>query len=137
LGELSLRDAVELLRHRVGDELSTDDLERLATLGGRNPRRLLSLARDVLIDGASISQLAADAKRREAILEGLSDSAGRVAEYLQGAGPRSASDEELLAYFGWTRNRAVQVLNELEEAGVLTARTEKGGRRKLYELASA
>jgi DNA-binding PadR family transcriptional regulator len=28
-------------------------------------------------------------------------------------------------------------LNELEEAGVLTARTEKGGRRKLYELASA
>ena len=90
----------------------------------------------MVIGGTSISQLVDDAQRRGAILEGLSDAARRVAEYLQDAGPRSASDEELLAYFGWTRNRAVQVLNELEDAGVLTARVEKGGRRKMYELAS-
>jgi DNA-binding transcriptional ArsR family regulator len=136
LGELSVRDAVDLLRHRVGDELSIDDLERLASLGGRNPRRLLALAREVVIGGMSIPQLAADAQRRGAILAELSGSAQRVAEYLLDAGPRSASDAELLAHFGWTRNRAVQVLNELEEAGVLTARVEKGGRRKMYELAS-
>ena len=135
LGELSHRDAVELLRARVGDELGLDDLELLADLAGHNPRRLIALARETLVGGVPIAQLASDARKREERLKGLSAPARRVAEYLEDAGPRSASDEDLLAYFGWTRNRAVQVLNELEQAGVLISRVQKGGRRKMYELA--
>jgi hypothetical protein len=135
LGELSHGDAVELLRARVGDELGLDDLELLADLAGHNPRRLIALARETLVGGVPIAQLASDARKREERLKGLSAPARRVAEYLEDAGPRSASDEDLLAYFGWTRNRAVQVLNELEQAGVLISRVQKGGRRKMYELA--
>ena len=136
LGALSAPDAVALLRNRVGDELGLDELEQLAELGGGNPRRLIALARAALIDGVPVSRLATGARRREHSLDGLSDSARRVAAYLEDAGARSASDPDLLTYFGWTRNRAVQVLNELADAGVVTSSVEKGGRRKLYELAS-
>jgi hypothetical protein len=136
LGELEPADALALLRNRVGTELATAELEQLVELGGGNPRRLIALAREALIDGVPVSRLATGARRRENALDGLSDSARRVAAFLEDAGPRSASDSDLLTHFGWTRNRAVQVLNELADAGVVTSSIEKGGRRKLYELAS-
>lgn len=54
---------------------------------------------------------------------------------LESLGAASASDERLLRRLGWTRPRAVQVLRELEDAGLVTAsyaRGPGGGRQKVY-----
>jgi DNA-binding PadR family transcriptional regulator len=61
-----------------------------------------------------------------------------LAAELAALGGASASDERLLKRLGWTRGRAVQVLKQLEEKGIVTASmrpVEGGGRpRKVYEL---
>ena len=58
---------------------------------------------------------------------------------LEALGPVSASDKELLERLGWSRARATQVLNRLQEAGVVTASTQRdtgspGRPRKIYSL---
>src|SRR5437870_5093353 len=54
---------------------------------------------------------------------------------LESLGAASAADERLLRRLGWTRPRAVQVLRELEDRGLVTSSSVKGraGRpRKVY-----
>lgn len=54
---------------------------------------------------------------------------------LESLGANQRSDERLLSRLGWTRTRAVQVLRELEEHGMVTSSIVKaasGRPRKLY-----
>jgi predicted ArsR family transcriptional regulator len=58
---------------------------------------------------------------------------------LEVLGGASASDDRLLSRMGWTRARAVQVLGELEDAGLVTASSVKSGQgrpKKVYKVVS-
>ena len=39
-----------------------------------------------------------------------------------------------LTTLGWTRSRVTQLLKQLEDAGLVTSESEKGGRKKMYRL---
>src|SRR5712691_10564625 len=135
VGPLSDSDSLELLRKRL-DASATPDLQRIVGIAHGSPRRLLALARDLVINERTIDELLYGEQKRNAILDQLGDSATHLFAFLQEHGTVSASDEDLLTEMGWTRARATQVLNSLEEAGLVVGRREKGGRRKLYELAN-
>jgi hypothetical protein len=63
-----------------------------------------------------------------------------LAEIEQLARPVWASDEELLRRMGWTRNRAVQVLGQLEDEGFLRSYNDRGpsgGNVKMYSITEA
>jgi energy-coupling factor transporter ATP-binding protein EcfA2 len=103
-----------------------------------NPRRLLALAREALEGGADPSELVGALARRDAEVSKLGRPASMLMAELESLGPSSASDERLLSRLGWTRSRAVQVLRELEDKGLVTSSTVKGesGRpRKVYRPA--
>jgi energy-coupling factor transporter ATP-binding protein EcfA2 len=103
-----------------------------------NPRRLLALAREALEGGAQPPDLVRALNRRDAEVSKLGRAASMLMAELESLGPTSASDERLLSRLGWTRTRAVQVLRQLEERGLVTSSTAKGasGRpRKLYRPA--
>ncbi|HEV8565383.1 MAG TPA: AAA family ATPase [Actinomycetota bacterium] len=103
-----------------------------------NPRRLLALAREALEGGAQPPDLVRALNRRDAEVSKLGRAASMLMAELESLGPTSASDERLLSRLGWTRTRAVQVLRQLEEKGLVTSSTAKGesGRpRKLYRPA--
>jgi hypothetical protein len=138
LGSLSDDDAVALLRVRAeasGAVAPISDFARLVDLAGGSPRRLLALARDLVINQRSADEILNEDARRRAILDDLGDAATHLFGFLQEHGASSASDEDLLNEMGWTRARAAQVLNSLEEAGLVTGSREKGGRRRLFALA--
>lgn len=64
-----------------------------------------------------------------------------VAELRARGGAASASDEGVLDSLGWSRPRMVQVLRQLERAGLVESSTRNGagaGRpRKVYRLLAA
>ena len=100
-----------------------------ATLAPCTPRRALSVARDIFLSDDAMGA----SNRLEEIQElrsHLSESASRVLDGLMVHGPTHAGDEQLLAEIGVTRSRVVQLLAELESAGLATA--QRVGRRKLY-----
>lgn len=128
------RDAIEFLKRRF-PEMAAAKRRVLAAVGGGNPRRLVDLARQVLVDGKSVEELADIEERQARVVDDLGPSARLLLDGVRARGSVSASDQDLLQQLGWTRNRATQVLNELERAGLLTAAPEKGGRKKIYTVA--
>ncbi|NMM32412.1 MAG: ATP-binding protein [Phycicoccus sp.] len=135
VGELTRSAAMDLLARRLPDQ-SQDTLARFAGAATGNPRQLLELARDLTADGGSPDLVARYAAREAALAQ-----AGRPAHMLfvelTSIGPSSASDQALQQRMGWTRPRLVQVLGQLEKAGLVSAelvRPEGGqGRpRKVY-----
>jgi hypothetical protein len=137
LGDFSLHDAVEALRRRVGSELDDAVLTEIAKVAGGNPRALLTLARDVLVRPRDRDEVLGEHLRRQAAVAELGVPAARVVQYIENRGPVSASDREFLDQLGWTRNRATQVLNELERQGFLVSQVKKGGRKKVFALPPA
>jgi hypothetical protein len=135
VGPLSDSDSIELLRKRLASS-AVAGLERIVGIANGSPRRLLTLARDLVINERSMDEILYDEQKRNSILDDLGDSATLLFAFLQEHGAASASDEDLLTEMGWTRARATQVFNSLEEAGLVVGRRQKGGRRKLYELAN-
>lgn len=100
-----------------------------ATIAPCTPRRALSVARDIFLSDDAMGA----SNRLEEMQElrsHLSESASRVLDGLIVHGPAHAGDEKLLAEIGVTRSRVVQLLAELETAGLATA--QRVGRRKLY-----
>jgi NACHT domain len=130
--------SVEILRRRMGkapDHL----LEEAAEIGGGNPRRLLDVARQLGGDYSQWSAFSSAATDREKALAALGRSAHMLAVELDALGGASASDERLLSRMGWTRPRVVQVLAEMEKAGLVTASSEKNGQgrpRKVFKVVS-
>ncbi len=134
LRPLATPQQAELLRKR-----GIADSTTLADQGNGNPRDLLALARLVATDGSSPAVVAGAELKRRAEAQRLGRPAEMVVAELEASGPLSASDERLLRRLGWTRERAVQVLKQLEAAGLVTTSLQKGpsGRpRKLYGLAT-
>ena len=106
--------------------------EQIIKEGRGSPRQILASARDALLrdSGENASR---DISQRKATSLGATE--GRVLQYMQIHGPVSASDEELLDYFGITRARATQVLGNLEKARLAVSYHEKqsvGRPRKMY-----
>lgn len=138
-------DAAQLILRRAENPGPADEaavaklarqLELIVERAEGNPRLLLAAARGVILDDAATSaakyqlmQLAGSLGRSEAMM---------LAE-LEALGPVSASDGDLLERLGWSRVRATQVLNRLQEGGLVTASAQRepgapGRPRKVYAL---
>lgn len=138
LDRLSERDAAELLSRRTGDvKLSKALRDQIIAQAEGNPRRLVSLAREAILQGKRPEQISAEQQERERRQRYLGESAHRLLAELEAHGRASASDERLLARMGWTRSRATQVFGELERAGIVRGSLERSGQarpRKVYEI---
>lgn len=130
-------DALELLRRRTADsKVPAPVLREIAEAADDNPRRLVQLARQVLLEGRSIEDAASARAERQDRARELGEAASRLVTYLESHGAASASDDRLLSELGWSRSRATQVLRDLEQAGLVQPTSERGqsGRRKVYAL---
>jgi hypothetical protein len=141
LAPLAESDAMDVLKSRVGDRLGEVDASRIVSEAQGNPRRLLTLAIDALIDDEEGTVDAALEKRRTTAekLEALGPSAQRMWELLEQRGQAATNDPILLGHLGWSRVRASQVLNQLEKAGLVESSRESGSRgrpRKVYRIPS-
>ena len=132
------RNLEEILSRRLSPRDATArERKTLVRLAGGNPRRLLAIARESVIEGrdpAAISELRAERERRAAELG--RDHSMVLAE-LEEHGPVSASDEDFLRRMGWPRERAARVLKELERAGItkgVSRPGESGRPRRVYEI---
>lgn len=145
LGELSVDEAIELLRRRarsapIDDPVGQVLLGVAATLGQqvspRTPRNLLAAAREVLLAGDDPTQWVTNQYFLQWRATGLSRPAAMLFTELMDLAPVSASDKRLLERLGWTRTRASQVFKQLEEAGLVVVTEEApdgpGRPRKLY-----
>jgi hypothetical protein len=137
VGPLGVRSGADLLqrRHRI----SQADALRIADAAQGNPRRMLDAARQHWVEGTPVKEVLATQARREEALHAIGRPAVMLARALRDSGgAASASDPELLQRLGWTRPRVVQVMAQLEDAGLVTATTVKDGPgrpRRVYRLA--
>jgi energy-coupling factor transporter ATP-binding protein EcfA2 len=127
LPPLTESESEELLRRRLDtDGIPSNALTELVGEGRGNPRRLLTLAYEIAVEGRSPRQVIEQRRERERRLEVLSGPAQRLLNELETNGPASPSDEGLLQRLGWSRSRASQVFGELEEHGFVTATAKSG-----------
>jgi hypothetical protein len=146
LGPLSTEEVAELLQTRLGSS-PNGWAERLADVGGGNPRRILDMIRELTDDTdrgrgtPSLNDLLDDlldaVARRNRAIAALGRPEAMLAGALDSLGAASASDEVLLSQLGWTRPRAVQVLTRLETAGLVRSadvRLGPGRPRKVFRL---
>lgn len=139
IGPLDEDAARSLLRKRIeaaGDLEDADLLERsieqiVKATSERTPGALLAGARALLLGGGHGRGFANLAE-----LQNRANSIGRshamVFSELESLAPVHAGDERLLQRLGYTRPRIVQILKDLESAGVVESRRE--GRRQMYYL---
>ena len=116
LGPLSDADAAKLLRAHVAD-LTDADIERAIAVAEGNPRRLLRAAADIQAGIAPALVQTDDLAQRAA--EAAGPLAGVLVTYLAANGPAAASDQTMLRQLGASRQRASQLMHELESAGLL------------------
>ena len=140
LPELSAQSAHELLQRRVQTAGGDPDADRLRpvlsqlvdSVPTRTPRNLLTAARLTLLSGdgpaAAVDAVAARQQRAAT----LGRPAAMLYAELENLGPVHAGDERLLDRLGYTRPRVVQLLKELEAAGLVESRSE--GRRRIYSI---
>jgi hypothetical protein len=143
LGPMTHAAAVELVTRRLDRGAPSPFIERLVAMTDRTPRALVTVARTQgTKEGTSQESVAAEDARLDAARSALF-ALGRAAEMLVAemqarGGVTSASDEGLLTALGWSRPRAVQVLRQLEDAGLVTSSLQRadgpGRPRKVYEL---
>jgi len=127
LGPLTGADAAKLLRAHV-PELAGADLERAIAVGAGNPRRLLRAAADIQAGIVPVGPMGDELAQRAGAIGG--PLAGALVGYLAAHGPASASDEAMLRQIGASRQRASQLMHELESAGLLeTIEQHEPGRR--------
>lgn len=126
----------ELLRRRLPDEWRA--VTKLVSDEPTTPRRLLTAARETLVGHRAVEEVLRDQAVRENLAASLGRSASMVLTELESLGrPVAASDEELLRRLGVTRERAGQVLNQLEARGLVASfseQTARGRPRKLYRV---
>jgi hypothetical protein len=135
LGPLNLDQQQELVRRRMGPGDMTP--WHIAGEGEGNPRRLLQMVREVVRTGEPVDAHFVARSVRDGELSTLGHPARVVYEYLEENGPTSASDEDLLTYLSWSRQRAAKVLSELEDNDLVrseTRQSESGRPRKLFSI---
>jgi energy-coupling factor transporter ATP-binding protein EcfA2 len=127
LGPLTDADAAKLLRAHVS-VLADADIERATSAAGGNPRRLVRAASDIQAGIAPVGAGADGLEERATAVAG--PLAGALVGYLADHGPAAASDETMLRQIGASRQRASQLMHELESAGLLeTIEQHERGRR--------
>jgi hypothetical protein len=127
LGPLTDADARKLLRAHVPALIDADIEQAIAAAEG-NPRRLLRAAADIQEGIAPVGSVADEFARRATGLAG--PLAGALVGYLAAHGPAAASDQTMLRQIGASRQRASQLMHELESAGLLeTIEQHEPGRR--------
>jgi energy-coupling factor transporter ATP-binding protein EcfA2 len=127
LGPLTDADAAKLLRAHL-PVLIDADIERAIAVAEGNPRRLLRAAGDIQAGIAPVSSVADEFAQRATAVAG--PLAGALVGYLVAHGPAAASDETMLRQIGASRQRASQLMHELESAGLLeTIEQHEPGRR--------
>jgi ABC-type cobalamin/Fe3+-siderophores transport system ATPase subunit len=136
---LSSQAAKALLEKRADkSQLSKIDVFKTIEMAKGNPRQLVALARASLDHDSSAGTMEQDRIELKRRLATLGRAASMLVSELEALGPVSASDERLLKRLGWTRPRAVQVLKQLEEEGIVTSSdesSESSGRpRRVYNL---
>jgi DNA-binding MarR family transcriptional regulator len=121
LPPLSTKEAVALVRHRVGEKspLNKSEITDLVRLGEGHPRRLVDLVRAVLLDGTTVDGLAERLRSRGSRLQHVSRPAASLAAELEALGPMSPSDTELQERMGVSRPRLVTLFSELRDAGLV------------------
>ncbi len=138
LTPFSESEIVELLAHRdPGGDLGDEVRRTIAARCEGNPSRALTLAR-----GAVLAEDPLTAVSRGTVVEQVARELGRpaarLADELARNGPAGPSDEDLLRRLGWSRPRAYQVFEQLNEAGHLEISAEHTGRpgrpRNTYRL---
>ncbi len=127
--------AVDLLARRLSEE-PQERLTAVVAAAGGHPRRMLDLAREVTLGGTWPDVASGSMKRARKLAE-VGRPGNMLFAELQSLGSASASDEQLQKRMGWTRPRLVQVLGELEDAGLVTGEMArplggKGRPRKVY-----
>ncbi|HEY2052412.1 MAG TPA: hypothetical protein VGH14_00580 [Solirubrobacterales bacterium] len=135
LGPLSAEQQGELVGRRLGQGETTP--WRLPGEGEGNPRRLLRIVRESFRTGEPVDAHFLARSLRDGELASLGQSARAVHDYLEEFGPTSASDNDLLVYLNWSRQRAAKVLAELEDAGLVRSEAgsgESGRPRKLFAV---
>jgi hypothetical protein len=135
LSPLSVEQQQELIRRRLDPGEAPP--WQVSGEGEGNPRRLLRMVREVMRHGRTVDDYLLARSKRDVELAPFGQSARAVHDYLEEFGPTSASDEDLLAYLNWSRQRAAKVLGELESAGLVRSDTQAGenGRpRKLFAV---
>jgi energy-coupling factor transporter ATP-binding protein EcfA2 len=128
-------------RHLVTLRAEDPEQERhLAGISGDTPRSVIANALASLENGLNAKEVSEEARSIEEAANRLGRPAAMAFAELRSIGPSSASDKQFLKRLGWTRERASQVLRQLEEAGVVESfleRGEQGGRpRKVYRVRS-
>lgn len=134
LQPLSLDQQVDLIARRLGEEVEPWPLP---PDGEGNPRRLLEVVRESVRSGESFERLLGGLLTRDAEVSALGHAASMLYAELDDYGPASASDKAFLERLGWSRQRAAQVLKELEQANLVRAefRRPEGGRpRKVFSI---
>jgi hypothetical protein len=136
---LSGQAAKALLEKRCDKaQLSKIDVSKTIEMAKGNPRQLVALARASLDHDSSAGNMEQDRIELQRRLATMGRAASMLVSELEALGPVSASDERLLKRLGWTRPRAVQVLKQLEEEGIVTSSdesSESSGRpRRVYNL---
>jgi hypothetical protein len=127
LGPLTDADAAKLLRAHV-PALVDADVERAIAVGEGNPRRLFRAAADIQAGIAPVGSAADEFAQRAIAVAG--PLAGALVEYVAAHGPTPASDETMLRQIGASRQRASQLMHQLESAGLLeTIEWREPGRR--------
>jgi hypothetical protein len=127
LGPLTDKDAAKLLRAHV-PSLDDGDIERAIAVAEGNPRRLLRAAGDLEAGIAPVSSAPGELVRAAAELAG--PLAGALVGYLATSGPAAASDETMLRQIGASRQRASQLMHQLEAAGLLETIEQHEPRRR-------
>lgn len=135
LEPLTLAQQEELLARRLGPDEHTP--WRLPAAEKNSPRRLLEIVRESLRDGNPPARGFKVRARRQTEVARLGRAASMLYAELEDYGPASASDEELRARLGWSRQRAAQVFAELEQEDFVRAeyRPAASGRpRKMFVI---
>lgn len=135
LEPLGFEETMDMLRRR-DVPLTKSQLRRIAMISGGIPRRAVRLASDVAVNHLDLSDVEAVQEALDQTVRQLGRPAAMLVSELAAIGPVSAGDSRLLHRLGWTRPRAVQVLKQLEEAGVVESALSEGSgaRRRLYWL---
>ncbi len=127
LGPLTDADAAKLLRVHA-PELSSAEIERATAVAEGNPRRLLRAAADLQAGIVPTGAATGDLAKQAADVAG--PLAASLVDYLAAHGPAGASDGTMLRQIGSSRQRASQLMHQLESAGLLeTIDQHEPGRR--------
>lgn len=128
LAPLTEPEVDELLALRDPEsEMGLDVRALIAERSSGNPGRALVLARQALVSLDPVSELNRGSVI-EQVAQELGEPAARLADDLARNGPSGPSDPGLLRRIGWSRPRAYQVFQALQQAGFAEVSSERSGR---------